>query len=347
MKAFFLLMRLRIAELVRNRVSLGVFIGLPLLLLLAIGGIFAAGHPFERRQVAIVASPATVQRVEKALSEHREVHLVAMADAKLALGQLRGHVLDAVIVSDDTSEQKLRLLVSERGHFLSQGILQALTRDDPARAVSVETIASPRFGYVHHLFSGLLAFNILVTGLLGMGAAMARYRQNQLLKKLALTPLSRSTFVAAQLSSRALLGLLQAAGLLIVGRLLFELPLSIVSALWTLLVAAIGLLLFMGVGFLLAAMIRSEGLLVEGVSALMTPLVLLSEMFFPLSELPRPLQLLGEALPSTHLVRLLRIGVWSGPSLADASVWLPGLLFLLGWLVAGYAAAVLLFRWHD
>lgn len=347
MTAFFLLMRLRIAELVRNRVSLGIFIGLPLLLLLAIGGIFAAGHPFERRQVAIVASPATVQRVEKALAEYREVHLLTLPDTKLALGQLRGHVLDAVIISDDKSEHKLRLLISDRGHFLAQGIVQALNREVPAATISVETMASPRFGYVHHLFSGLLAFNILVTGLLGMGAAMARYRQNQLLKKLALTPLSRSTFVAAQLSSRALLGLLQAAGLLLVGRLLFELPLSILSSLWTLLITAIGLLLFMGVGFLLAALIRSEGLLVEGVSALMTPLVLLSEMFFPLSELPRPLQLFGEALPSTHLVRLLRLGIWSGPSLADAAVWLPGLLFLLGWLIASYVAAVLLFRWHD
>lgn len=345
MKAFFLLMRLRIAELVRNRVSLGVFIGLPLLLLLAIGGIFASGHPFERRQVAIIAPPASVQRVEKALHDSREVHLVEMTDTKLALGQLRGHVLDAVLVESDA--QKLQLFVSDRGHFLSQGIVQSLSRDNPASTISVETVSSPRFGYVHHLFSGLLAFNILVTGLLGMGAAMARYRQNQLLKKLALTPLRRSTFVAAQLSSRAFLGLLQAVGLLIVGRLLFELPLSIFSSLWTLFIAAIGLLLFMGIGFLLAAMIRSEGLLVEGVSALMTPLVLLSEMFFPLSELPRPLQLFGEALPSTHLVRLLRIGVWSGPSLEGAAVWLPSLLFLLGWLVAGYVAAVLLFRWHD
>ena len=344
MKAFLLLARLRTAETVRNRVSLAIFIGLPLILLLAIGGIFASGHPFERRQVAIIAPAATVEIVRERLRGYPEVHLIADRAQEVALAELRSHVIDAVVQGDAQTPPVLRLFVSDRGRLFAQALTQAL---GSTPAVTVETVATPRFGYVHHLFSGLLSFNILVTGLLGMGAAMARYRQNQLLKKLALTPLRRSTFVAAQLLSRSFLGLLQVAGLLVVARLLFALPLSVGSALWTLLIAALGLLTFMGIGFMLASAIRSEGVLVEGVSALMTPLVLLSEMFFPLSELPRPLRLLGEFLPSTQLVRLLRLGLVEGAQLPGVTTWLPGLLLLLFWLVAGYVAAVLLFRWHD
>jgi ABC-2 type transport system permease protein len=344
MKAFYLLARLRTVELVRNRSSLGIFIGLPLILLLAVGGIFAAGHPFERRQVAVVATPATLTTVRQALAGYPEVHLLEMVDRQVAVAQLRSHILDAVLTSEPQAPEQLRLFVSDRGRLLSQALSAALAASLPK--ITVETVASPRFGYVHHLFSGLVAFNILVTGLLGMGAAMARYRQIQLLKKLALTPLWRGTFVAAQLASRSFLGLLQVVALIIAAKFLFALPLSLTSSLWIVGVAALGLLTFMGVGFLLAAAIRSEGVLVEGVSALMTPLVLLSEMFFPLTELPRPLQVIGELLPSTHLVRLLRLGVLGDGSLIGAP-WLPSLLLLSAWLLVSYVAAVVLFRWHD
>ncbi len=353
MRAFWLLCRMRAVEQVRSPSSLGFFLGLPLLLLLAIGGMFAGGHPFERRQVALVVQPAELaashapaalaERIESTLSAYPEVHLQRLTDPRLALGQLGGHVLDAVLVIDGTAPDGLRLYTSERGRLFQRALLAVLA---PVATLTAETIKAPHFGYVHYLFPGLLAFSILTAGLLGMGSAMARYRQNQLLKKLALTPLRRSTFVAAQLTARTLLGLLQVALLIVVQRVLFHLPVSPGTALWMLGVSGLGLLTFMGMGFLLAAVIRSEGLFIEMVSALMTPLVLLSEMFFPLSELPRPLQLLGEVLPSTLLVRLLRLGVHGGLS-GDAAAWLPGVLLLGGWLVVSYALAVVFFRWND
>jgi ABC-type multidrug transport system permease subunit len=346
MTAFWLLCRLRLFELLRNRSSLGFFVGLPLLLLLATGGMFADGHPFERRQLALVmtspASPMASARraaVAGTLAAYHELHVVELPDAELGRGQLRSRTLDGLLLIDH--EGALRLQVGERRQLLALALKQILPSP-----LAVESLEIPRFGYVHHLLAGLLAFSILTTGLLGMGAAMARYRHSQLLKKLALTPLRRSTFVAAQLTSRTLLGLLQVAVLLLAARLLFALPISPATALGLLAVSGLGLLTFMGIGFLIAAAIRSEGLLLEVVSALMTPLVLLSEMFFPLSELPPPLRLLGESLPSTQLVRLLRLGIHAGFAV-DSSIWLPSLALLLGWLLLSYLAAVACFRWTD
>ncbi len=348
MKALYLLCRLRVLELLRTKASLLLFIGLPLILLLAIGSIFADGHPFERRQVAVVAAPAETKAVLAALTPYPELHLLAMPEGPAALGLLRGHMLDAVLLVPSVKGQEpARLYTRERGRLFGRALLSALP---PALApVLLETAPDSRFGYVHYLFSGLLAFSILVAGLLGMGSAMARYRQNQLLKKLALTPLRRSTFVAAQLLSRSGLGLLQIAALIAFARLLFGLPLSAAAVVWLLLVSLLGLLTFMGIGFLLAALLRSEGLLLEGVSALMTPLVLLSGMFFPLSELPRPLSLFGEALPSTQLVELLRAALLfaGGHPALNSPAWLPSLLSLCAWLLLSFCSAVVMFKWHD
>lgn len=350
MRAFYLLCRLRALEVLRNRASVGFFLGLPLLLLVALGAMFADGHPFERKQLALVAathSSARAQSIRSALATYPEVHLTAlpMMDRQVALGQLRGHMLESVLVLDDQNE--LRIYTGKRGRLLATALAGVLAQ--AGSAPSIETIPTPRFGYVHHLFSGLLAFSILTSGLLGMGSALARYRQNQLLKKLALTPLRQSTFVAAQLVARSLLGLLQVAVLIVAGRVLFALPISWTGALWLLGISGFGLLTFMGLGFLVATLIRSEGLLLEVVSALMTPLVLLSEMFFPLSELPRPLTWLGEALPSTQLVRLLRLGIDLDGVLGSPALIAPGLGILGLWLCVGYFAAVRSFksRWVD
>lgn len=348
MRTFYLLCRMRMMEVLRSRASVGFFLGLPLLLLVALGAMFADGHPFERRQIALVASTQSAEQaqfVRYALSAYPEVHLIPMSDVRIALGQLRGHMLESVLVLDEHGGR--HLYTGPRGRLLAAALANVLAQS--GAPPSIETIAAPRFGYVHHLFSGLLAFSILTAGLLGMGSALARYRQNQLLKKLALTPLRQSTFVAAQLIARSLLGLLQVGVLLIAGRLLFALPISWSGALWLLLVSSFGLLTFMGLGFLVATLIRSEGLLLEVVSALMTPLVLLSEMFFPLSELPRPLTWLGEALPSTQLVRLLRLGINLDGNLSAPGLAGPSLIILGLWLGLGYLAAVRSFkrRWLD
>lgn len=202
----------------------------------------------------------------------------------------------------------------------------------------------PRWGYVHHLLPGLVAFTVLVSGLFGMGYPMLRYRQNQFLKKLALTPLPRSTFVAAQLCARALLTLAQLAVLLGVAAVAFDLPLAPARIAWLLGLAVLGLLTFMGLGFALACVLKSDALMADAISALLTPFVLLSEMFFPASELPAPLPAVAAALPSTQLVRLGRAVLLDGAT--DAAALGPGVLVLCAWCVITFAVSVRFFKWH-
>ncbi len=80
-----------------------------------------------------------------------------------------------------------------------------------------------------------------------MGYAMVRYRQSLFLKKLATTPLRRSTFIAAQLLGRSLLVLLQVALLVLCGALVFDLPLSGRAVVELFGLSLLGLLVFAGV----------------------------------------------------------------------------------------------------
>ena len=114
-----------------------------------------------------------------------------------------------------------------------------------------------------------------------MGYTMVRFRQNLFLKKLATTPLRRSTFVGAQIASRSVLVLVQVSLLVVVAVVLFHLPMSLPAAAWTALIAVLGLITFMGVGFVLACLVEAEGVVNDIINSLITPLVLFSEIFFP------------------------------------------------------------------
>jgi ABC-2 type transport system permease protein len=236
-----------------------------------------------------------------------------------------------------------RIVVGENDALMGAGLARGLANAF-AEEPFVEIVRKPRWSYIHYLFPGLLTFVVLLSGLFGMGYFMVRHRQNLFLKKLATTPLPRATFVGAQICARSLLVLGQAAVLVTVARVAFDVPLSGVAAAWVALFTLLGIVTFMGAGFALACAVRTEATMVDVINSITTPLVLLSEIFFPLDELPRPIAAVGGALPSTQMVRLVRAVMLHGTP--DPKALLPGIGIMLAWIVVTYAVSVLTFRWH-
>lgn len=332
MSPFLLLLRLRVAEVTRSRTSTGFFLGLPLVLLLVIGLVFMNGHPFERHRVAFVGDAPTFG-IERLSS----VHALHEDDEQVALGKLKSRELHAIVSKRPTG---VVLIVGSHDELIGRGLATALPSGTP-----IEVVTTPRWGYVHYLFPGLLAFAILLSGLFGMGYFLVRHRQNLFLKKLATTPLPKTTFVGAQIVARSLLVLGQMMVLVLTARFAFDLPLTLVSALWLALFTLLGILAFMGLGFALACVVKTEATMVDVINSITTPLVLLSEIFFPVDELPAPIARLSGALPSTQLVRLVR-GVLLHGETRFSTLW-PGISIMCLWIVLAYGVSLLAFRWHD
>ena len=335
MSPFFLLLRLRVAEVTRSRTSTAFFLGLPLVLLLVIGLTFMNGHPFERHRVAFVGDVGALPGV--AIEHLASVHVLHEDDEQVALGKLRSRELHAIVTRRAFG---IALVVGSHDEVIGRGLLFALPP-----GTSLEVVTTPRWGYVHYLFPGLLAFAILLSGLFGMGYFLVRHRQNLFLKKLATTPLPKATFVGAQIVARSLLVLGQMAVLVLTARLAFDLPLTVTSALWLSLFTLLGVLAFMGLGFALACVVKTEATMVDVINSITTPLVLLSEIFFPVDELPSPIARVAGALPSTQLVRLVRAVLLHGETRFFALR--PGISIMMLWIVLAYGVSLLAFRWHD
>lgn len=328
MKTFFLLVRMRVLDVARKVSSLAFMLGLPLVLLAIVSLVFLDGHPFERRHVVYVGDAPDLALPEVTADRERS--------ERAAFGRLDSRMASAVILPGSP----IRVVVGARDLVFGRGIAAS-----SVAPLTIETRPIPRLGYVQYLLPGLLTFSVLIAGLFGVGYAMLRYRDSMFLKKLATTPLRRSTFVGAQIVARALLAVVQVAVLLAIAVPLLGLSLPPSGFLWLLVLTLVGILTFLGMGFAIAAVVRQEAMLVDIINASTTPLVLLSEIFFPIDVLPFVLRPIAAALPTTQMVRMVRTVLLEGS--VDPRRMLPGLGLMVSWLLVTFAIAVFSFRWTD
>ncbi len=336
MKTLYLLARLRLKENVHSLPTAVLYLAMPMALLVIVGLVFANGHPFERKTIAVIGEPTPA--VAAVFARYPDLRMRREPDAVVAMNKLRTRVVQGVLAPVEDGHPTL--WVGPRDELFGRGLVSVM--GDGAARLRVAEV--PRWGYVHYLFPGLIAVTIIVAGLFGMGYSMVRYRSNQFLKKLATTPLRRATFIGAQIGARSTLVLGQLALMVAAGVLVFDLPITVAGAAWLGALALLGLLTFMGAGFILACAIRNEANILDVVNVLMMPLVFFSEIFFSVEELPAPLARIAAALPSTQLVRLIRAVVLYGER---APALVGGTLILVAWTALTFAVAVNRFRWHE
>ena len=337
MTPFWLLVSFRLREIRRLPVAL-VYFGLPLILMLTSALVFGGGHPFWRRNVAVVGD-AVPERVATALAPFEEVRAIACPTEPIARRRLLSGSVDAVWVpgAPDRAAPD-RVVCGTRHRLLGRALAQALQ-------ARIEEVPIDAAAYLRFLFPGLVTWTILIDGLLGMGYALVYTRRNQFLKKLATTPTSPAVFVGAHILGRSILALAQIAVMTGVASLAFGLPLAASSVPAFLVVVALGLGTFMAFGFALASAITVETVFVDVVNASTVVLLLVSEVFFSVDAMPAWLGAVSAWLPSTQLVRLLRLIVLDGVTAPGLLV--PGVAGLAAWAVVMLALAVRTFRWYE
>ena len=207
---------------------------------------------------------------------------------------------------------------------------------------NVEEIVRPGSRYIDWLVPGLLAMNIMGTGMWGIGFSVVVARSRKLLKRMVATPMRRWHFLASLVVARlAFLGL-EVLTLLGFAWLVFDIPLE-GSLLSVAAVAVLGAMTFGGIGLLTASRAKT----VEGVSGIMNvvmvPMWVASGVFFTSSNFPEMAQPFIQALPLTALVDALRGVMLNGDTIGTLA---PELGLLGAWGFGTFGVALRLFRWQ-
>jgi hypothetical protein len=158
-----------------------------------------------------------------------------------------------------------------------ESLQSAAGRKDVIETSAVAS-SEPGSRYIDFLIPGLLGMN-LMNAMWGIGFALVDMRQPKLLKRFVATPMRRSDFLLALLSSCLVLMLIEVSMLLGFGVLAFRM--RVLGSLWSMLViGAIGAISFGGLGLLTASRAQK----IESASGLMNlvmmPMWIFSGVFF-------------------------------------------------------------------
>ena len=204
----------------------------------------------------------------------------------------------------------------------------------------LEIVALPAGNRIDFLAPGIIALAVMSTAFTGQAVATGYERRYGALRRLATTPLRRTTLVAGKtltvLAVEALQLTLLAGTALVLGWRPEPGP-GAIAATAALVIA--GTAAFSGLGLLLAGTLRAEATLAAA-NLIYLVLLLVGGVIVPVDRFPAGIQPVLEVLPITLLTSGLRdaLGATTG------SPW-PAVAGLLVWAGAAIAAAAATFRW--
>jgi ABC-2 type transport system permease protein len=194
-----------------------------------------------------------------------------------------------------------------------------------------------------YLLAGLLGYGVVATAFAGLAIVTVIRREDGILKRLRGTPLPPEAYMAAVLGSTLFVYALEAAALVVLGRVLFGVPFPDrwLSLILTLLLGGVA---FAAMGLGLTGAIRSAEGSSAVVNAIYLPMAFISGAFFSPSSFPGFLEAIANVLPLTYFIRLVQ-----NVLLENEQIWAnwESVAVVGAWGLAGALAAVRWFRWEP
>ena len=347
-----------IRQLRRDRLTFAMIVGIPLLEILLFG---YAINTDVRHLTAAVADLSNTQLSRRLIAETQAsqvVDIVRRADSAAALDRLLrdGRIRVGIYIPPDFVRRieaggrpAAQLLVDGSDPTL-YGVAQGLSRLTLPRRAGPRASTVPLFSIRNYynpqrrsavaIIPALIGVILTMTMVLFTSIAVVRERERGNLELLIATPVSTTELMLGKIVPYVAIGLVQTTLVLVVGAWLFHVPIR--GGLLDLYLAS---LLFiaasLGLGLLISTFARTQFQAVQLTVFTFLPQMLLSGFIFPFDGMPVAAQWLGDILPLTHFVRLVRGIVLRGAALGGMlrDVYPLGLFF-----VAAMALAVLKFR---
>jgi ABC-type multidrug transport system permease subunit len=315
--------------------------GFPLVLALVLGIAFR-NRPPEPVEVGIEASPGTsAWRDALARNPTMHVHWLSPQQAHEAL---RSGKVSLVVGSGpsrtyafDPTRPESRMARA----LVDDALQRADGRADPV-LVKDQLVTEPGSRYIDFLIPGLLGFNLMSSGMWGVGFVIVEMRVRKLIKRLTATPMSRAHFLLSFVLVRALFLLGELPLLLAFGYWVFEVPIR-GSLLLIVALSILGSLVFAGLGLLVGSRAQNTQTVAGLVNLVTLPMAICSGVFFSAARFPDVIQPFIHALPLTALIESVRSVMLDGVGPAAVA---RQVAILLAWGLLSFGVSLRLFRWQ-
>jgi drug efflux transport system permease protein len=345
----------------RDRLTLMIMTGLPVLQLLLFG--YAIQTDVRHLPTVVVDESRTpesrdlIAAFENTGSFRIVAHLNARADLDRALA--RGTAAAGIIVPADYPRllgrgqtATVQVVVDAADPLSSQSALAAAAGVAQVRNLAILSAAAGRADLpiearVRPRYNpGLRSATFIVPGLVGVlltmtmvlitAMAIVRERERGTLEQLIVTPVTKTELMLGKIAPYVGVGLVQMTTVLVVGRFVFDVPLT-GNLLLLYGVTLIFIVASLALGLFISTLVRTQQQSMQASFFFVMPNILLSGFMFPRAAMPPLFQWIGAALPLTHYLKVLRGILLKGVGVP--ALW-PEIVILAGFAAGLIALAV-------
>jgi ABC-2 type transport system permease protein len=350
-------------QLRRDRLTFAMMVGIPILQLALFGfainsdpkhlptAVIAADNSeFSRSFVKgmensgyfrLIPAPASEREASRMLAEGEVQFVVHIPPA---FGRdLVGGVRPALLVEADATDPAATSNALSALNALNTGVLvhdlkgplAALAGSPPPFEVRIQRRYNPEGITQYNIVPGLMGVILTMTMIMMTGLAVTREHERGTMENLLATPVRPLEVMIGKILPYILIGYVQVFVILMAAHYVFRVPIE--GSLPLLLVSVLAFIAAnLSVGITFSTLARNQMQAMQMTFFFFLPSILLSGFMFPFRGMPDWAQAIGEVLPLTHFLRVVR-GIMlkgNGPEETWPNVW-PLLLFMLVVLTIG------------
>jgi ABC-2 type transport system permease protein len=221
-----------------------------------------------------------------------------------------------------------------------RGALASLKAGPPPFELRVQRRYNPEGITQYNIVPGLIGVVLTMTMVIMTSLSVTRERERGTMENLLATPVRPIEVMAGKILPFIIVGYVQVTLILAAARFLFDVPmvgsLTLLSLVSVLFIAA-----NLGVGFTFSTVAANQLQAMQMAIFFFLPSILLSGFMFPFRGMPEWAQWLGEILPLTHFLRIVRGILLKGNGAAEI---LPEVWPIAAFLLAAATVALLRYR---
>jgi ABC-2 type transport system permease protein len=342
----------------RDRLTFAMMIGVPVMQLVLFGYainmdpkalpaavVSADASPFSRSLVRalentgyfkVVATPATVDEADRLLVLGK-VQFVLQVPEDFSRSIQRGERPSVLVAADATDPAATsnalsalqQISLTALDHDLT-GPLAARRAGPPAFELRVHRRYNPEGITQYNIVPGLMGVVLTMTMVMMTSIAMTRERERGTMENLLATPVQPLEVMLGKIIPYVIVGYVQVVVILVAARFLFAVPMAgSLALLSTVLILFIATNL--AIGFTFSTLARSQMQAMQMTMFFFLPSMLLSGFMFPFRGMPGWAQVLGEAIPLTHFLRIVRGIMLKGADMGEIApnIWPLALILLI------------------
>jgi len=347
----------------RDRLTFGMMVGIPIIQLILFGfainsnpkhlptAIYAADNsPFARTVIWALHNSSYFDLTREAHSAAEIKTMLAEGTVQFAITVpvdfsrklLRGEKPDLLLEADATDPSAVGFATAAINQLTFSvldrdliGPLAKLRGSSPPFNLVTHQLYNPESISQYNIVPGLMGVMLTMTMVMITGLAITRERERGTMENLLSTPVHPGEVLLGKIVPYITIGYVQITLILVAAKLVFSVPM-VGSVPLLLALALMFILANLAVGITFSTIAKNQLQAVQMAFFFFLPSLLLSGYMFPFRGMPDWAQNIGECLPLTHFLRVVRGILLKGNGMAECApdLW-PIALFLLVMLTIG------------